>query len=173
MRCSTDSPVKFSVALWLAVNTSLAVWGMICGSRCPRMFPEGCYRNSSTGCGAKLPPVPFGRHKKFHDPTDSCLRGPTHCHCLARPQPGLEIAVTLARRPARALGSAVHSAPFPSPNRRLTSTGFGVTAGCSRHVSQSSLNICLTHGVVCHFCSPPSRCPALTIPTIPWAPEWI
>jgi hypothetical protein len=30
------------------VNASLAVFRMICGSRCLPMFPVGCYRNSST-----------------------------------------------------------------------------------------------------------------------------
>ena len=31
------------------------------------------------------------------------------------------------------------------------------------------LNVGLTYGVVCHFWSSPSRSPALTIPTTPWA----
>jgi hypothetical protein len=46
-----------------------------------------------------------------------CAHGPAHFHRLTGPEPVLVIAVALAPRPARAWGSAVHSAPYPTPER--------------------------------------------------------
>jgi hypothetical protein len=124
-----------------------------------------------------LLPASLGRLKECSNPPDPRPRAIAHCHRLARPKSGLVVAIPLARRPARAFGPTVHAAPFSSADcclsARATTARPGAAAERSGHVRQSPLNICLTHGVVCHFCSPPSRCPALTIPTIPWAPEWI
>jgi hypothetical protein len=97
---------------------------------------------------------------------------------LAGMEPVPEIAVALARRTSRAFGPTVHSAPPSTAYRRLpagvTSAGLGSAAASFGHIRQSSRNIRLTHGVVCHLWLTPSSLPgALTIPTTPWAPEWM
>ncbi len=102
------------------------------------------------------------------------------CFGLVGLEPVPEIAVALARRTSRAFGPTVHPAPASAADRRLpagvTSAGLGSTAPGFGHIRQSSRNIRLTHGVVCHFSRSPSPSPfpgALTIPTTPWAPEWM
>ena len=80
-----------------------------------------------------------------------------------------------APRPFRAFGGAVHAAPCPSPNgglpARATRASPRPTAWRFGRVVQPRLNVGLTHGVVLQFCPSPSRSPALTMPTTPWAPE--
>ena len=106
-----------------------------------------------------------------------CSHDPTDRFSLARMEPVLEIAVVVALRTARAFSATMHPAPAPVSYRRLpagmTGAGLCPTSASFGHIRQSSRHIRLTHGVVCHFWSPPSRCPALTIPTSPWAPEWM
>jgi len=106
-----------------------------------------------------------------------CSHDPTDRFSLARMEPVLEIAVVVALRTARAFSATMHPAPAPVSYRRLpagmTGAGLCPTSASFGHIRQSSRHIRLTHGVVCHFWSPPSRSPALTIPTTPWAPACI
>jgi hypothetical protein len=72
----------------------------------------------------------------------------------------------------------IHSATAPIPYSSLpagvTSSGLCPTAASFGHIRKPPGNVCLTYGVVCHFSLSPSRSPlALTIPTTPWAPEWM
>jgi hypothetical protein len=139
--------------------------GAGCGH--PRRAPE-CRRSvraGRVGClnqGLNLPNL-FS-----HDPTDR--------FGLARVEPVLEPSVALARRATGAFGATVHTTPATTPYGRLSAgaTGAGLcpTSAGSGHIRQSSRNVRLTHGVVCHFSPSPSRSfPAvLTIPTTPWAP---
>ena len=106
-----------------------------------------------------------------HDPTDR--------FGLARVEPAPEVSVPLASRTARTFGATVHATPASTSHSRLpagvTGTGLRPASAGSSHVRQSPRNVRLTHGVVCHFSPSPSRSfpAALTIPTTPWAPEWM
>jgi hypothetical protein len=106
-----------------------------------------------------------------------CPRGPTDRLVLACVEPPLVISVAVTPRSTRTSSPTVHPAPAPISYRRLpagvTGAGLCPTSASFGHIRQPPLYIGLTHGVVCHFWSPPSRCPALTIPTSPWAPEWM
>ena len=70
------------------------------------------------------------------DPAHPRPRSGTCLHLLESSEAVLVIAVALAPRPARAWGSAVHPAPYPTPNGRLPagtpSARPGATAGRSR-----------------------------------------
>jgi predicted methyltransferase len=136
----------------------------------PRRAPE-CRRSvraGRVGClnqGLNLPNL-FS-----HDPTDR--------FGVTRVEPVLEPSVALARRATGAFGATVHATPATTPYGRPPAgmTGAGLcptSAGCG-HIRQSPRNVHLTHGVVFHFSLSPSRSfpGALTIPTTPWAPEWM
>ena len=106
-----------------------------------------------------------------------CPHGPSDRLILACVEPTFVISVAVPPRSTRTFSPAVHSAPAPISYSRLpagvTAAGLCPASASFGHIRQSSRHIRLTHGVVCHFWSPPLRSPALTIPTTPWAPACI
>ena len=80
--------------------------------------------------------------------------GLAQVHALASPAPMPEIAVALAPRSARAFCPTVHAAACPTCYRCLST---GVTRSSSRstpagfgQIGEPSVNVSLTHGLVCH-----------------------
>jgi hypothetical protein len=97
---------------------------------------------------------------------------------LACPKAMLEIAVASTRRSARAFRTTMHPTAGPPPDGRLSAgpacPGPGAAAGRHGHIGEPALDVGLTHGVVCQFLPATSRSSAaLTMPTIPLAPECI
>jgi hypothetical protein len=97
----------------------------------------------------------FGRLNEAFKLSNLCPHDVTDRFGLVRPEPVLEIAVAIARRAARAFSPTVHPTPAPIPYCRLPA---GATRACLcsapgrlRQICQPSVNVFLTHGVVCHL----------------------
>jgi hypothetical protein len=119
-----------------------------------------------------------GRLNESSNLPNLCSHAPADRLVLARIEAVFKISVAVAPRATGAFRPSVHSATAPIPYGRLpagvASSGFCPTAASFGHIRKPSDNVCLTHGFVFMSHRPPSRSPAaLTIPTTPWAPEWM
>jgi hypothetical protein len=93
---------------------------------------------------------------------------------LACAEAMLEIAVASTRRSARAFRTTMHPTAGPPPDGRLSAGPACPGPGAAAGRPGQALDVGLTHGVVCQFLPPVSRSSAaLTMPTIPLAPECI
>ena len=101
-----------------------------------------------------------GLNQGFNFP-NLCSHDPTDRFSLARIEPVLEIAVAVALEDRPSLWPRRASGTAPISYRRLpagvTGAGLCPTSGSFGHIRQPPLYVRLTHGVVCHFWSPPSR----------------
>jgi hypothetical protein len=97
---------------------------------------------------------------------------------LPRPKAMFEIAVSSTRWSTGAFRATMHPTAAPAPYGRLSAGSARARPGAAArrlgHIGEPALDVGLTHGVVCQFLPPTSRSSAaLTMPTIPLAPECI
>src|SRR3984893_906760 len=115
------------------------------------------------------------RSEQRPDLPNLCSHGPARLYAFAGRDPKLEITVAVVPGPARASCPTMHSAPCPTSNCCLST---GVTGSRSRptapgsgHIREPSFYVGLTHGVVSHSRSPPSRSSGgFMTPTTPRSP---